>query len=183
VTMPSANVSSVNTIYQSDVIQARVVGQNVVEKVRQRFRNNIHEANRIAKFKFEKAVIRHLEGGVGGGYHPDYASRKNRDPRADGGPYSATGPVDFKYSGRLHRELKGRGRAKPSQLTLQVWVSLKNRNKPRPQSGPGTARTYGSLVNRLKAQKSPAGVNPFNPGKAEQQRVANETAAEILGKT
>lgn len=180
--MPSSNVSDVERRQIGD--NASVTRQgNPVKDVQRFFRNNIHEANRIAKQKLEAALRDYLSTGVEGqSYHPEYAARKNRDPRSERGPYSSSGPVDFNYSGRLWDELVGRGRAKPSNNTIQVWVGLKNRAKSRPDSAPGTFSTYGKLVDHLQRAK-PArsgNPNPFKVSEEQMDRIANETMRELL---
>lgn len=178
--MPSANASP-SYSFKAHGVFLQASGVHPVDEVRRMFRENIHEANRIAKRELAKALKRSLSKGVEGQtYHPDYAERKNNDPRSEEGPYTPSGPVDFNYSGRLWQQLVGRGRAKPSEDELQVWVGLKSRSKPRPRSAPGTFSSYGKLVDHLKRSKPSTKGNPFQIDKQERDRVAKNTIRELL---
>jgi hypothetical protein len=183
--MARNEVGEVVNIAQTDVVQAELRG-NPIKDIRDRFKKNIHFANRVAKKQLVREVKNKLEGGVPGeGYHPDYAERKTNDPRNDtesNANYNQSGPVDFNYSGRLWNQFLGRGRAKPSELVLQSWIGLRNPNRGRPQSAPGTTgTTYRQLVRILRGQKPGTDGNPISPSRKGRQRTAQAVADALLG--
>lgn len=174
--------------FSSDEITATTRGRGPLEDIRQRFRNNVHQANRWAKKILERKVRDKLTKGVPGEtYDEDYAEKKGKNT---GRLYGTSGPVDFRYSGRLWRELVGRGRAKPSEPSLQVWLGLKHPNRTRPASAPGGGGiTYQALADILRGETStpaskpgPDG-DPFQPSRKGREAIARGVANRLLDQT
>jgi len=169
--------------FQSDTVTAKVQGEGPIEDVEKKFVENIHAANRIAKKLLKREVTRKLRapGVEGEGYDPDYAREKSEDT---GRLYGTSGPVDFRYSGRLWNELVGRGRAKPSEPSLTFWLGLKHPNRQRPRSAPGGGGiTYRNLVQVLRREKPGTEGDPFAPSDEGQERIAEGVADRLMGQT
>lgn len=162
-------------------VEAQVTGgEQPIEHFRNRFRSNVHEANRWAKKILVRKVKQALRGGIDGeGYTKEYAKDKSR---RTGRSYNQSGPVDFRHSGRLHKELVGRGRARPSVPSLQVWIALKHPNRSRPKSGPGGGGiTYRKLANILKDMKPGDDGEPFGVDKRRRDEIAQGVADRLMG--
>lgn len=166
--------------FSSDTVTASVQGEGPIESVRRNFRENIHNANREAKKILESEVRNHLRTGVKGeGYDKEYAKEKRKETTRS---YGITGPVDFRYSGRLWNELVGRGRAKPSEPSLQVWLGLRHPNRVRPSSAPGGGGiTYRRLTDYLRNQKPGETGDPFSPDQQRRQEIARQVADHLMG--
>lgn len=162
-------------------ITARAEGEHPVRSVEDVFRQNIHAANRLAKRLLVKEVKNKLRTGVKGeGYTKQYAKEKRNDPRSQHGIYGTSGPVDFRYSGRLWNELVGRGRAKSSVPTLTFWIKLKHPNRTRPRDAPGSQITYRRLVEILRKEKPGDDGDPFGPGEEERENIAQAVAERLM---
>jgi predicted transcriptional regulator with HTH domain len=168
---------------KEDNILGRVRGEGPIEDIQETFRDNIHAANRLAKKELRRKVRDKLRKGVPGEvYDEEYAERKRNDPRAESNVYGSTGPVDFRYSGRLWDELVGRGRAKPSDYTLTVWLGLKHPNRKRPPSAPGGGgTTYRQLTRILKDEKPGPDGDPFSPTDEGRKEMAQKVADRLMG--
>jgi len=167
--------------FKGDNIVARVRGDGPIEDIEEKFQNNIHAANRLAKRLLKKKVTEKLRapGVKGEGYDKDYAREKRRNT---GRMYGTAGPVDFRYSGRLWNELVGRGRAKPSEPSLTFWLGLKHPNRRRPKSAPGGGGiTYRRLVDVLRAMKPGTEGDPFAPSDQGREEIAQEVADALMG--
>lgn len=166
---------------QRDEVELSVQsGQQPLAYFRQRFLNNLNDANRYAKKRLVREVKRRLKGGLKGeGYAEEYAKDKSK---ATGRSYTQSGPVDLRHSGRLLNELVGRGRARPSVPSLQVWLDLKHPNRQRPSSAPGGGNiTYRKLANILINKKPGPEGNPFEPGKEGRDNIAQGVADRLMG--
>ncbi len=166
-----------------DEIEARVRGTHPIEDVRETFKENIHAANRHAKkILVEKTKKKLMTGVPNEGYDEEYAERKRKDPRAKSSIYGKQGPVDFRYSGRLWKELVGRGRAKPSEPSLNIWLGLKHPNRKRPKGAPGGGgTTYKQLANILRDEKPGPDGDPFQPTDDQRRELAKEVADRLMG--
>jgi len=165
---------------KGDNILARVRGEGPIEAAEAKFVENIHAANRLAKSLLKEKVTDKLRaGGVEGeGYDKDYAREKRE---RTGRPYGITGPVDFRYSGRLWNELVGRGRAKPSEPSLTFWLGLKHPNRRRPPSAPGDGGiTYRRLVDVLRGMKPGKDGDPFAPSDEGRDQIAQKVADRLM---
>jgi hypothetical protein len=168
---------------QGQNIIATVQGEGPVEDLEKTFVENIHAANRAAKKMLKRKVTEKLRGGGvrGEGYDQNYAKRKRR---STGRLYGTSGPVDFRYSGRLWNELVGRGRAKPSEPSLTFWLGLKHPNRRRPESAPGGGGiTYRQLVRKLRRQKPGRDGNPFGPTDEGREEIAETIGDRLMGIT
>lgn len=100
-----------------------------VDEIAATIRGNMNETTRIAKRKMAAIVKRRVDDGVNGAtYTPRYAAIKNI---IKGGGYSSRGPVDLNLSGNLMKNLVGRGRARPAQGSIRIWLDFKNNSRPR----------------------------------------------------
>ena len=170
---------------RGETITASARGNTPTKQIRETLKSNIHKANRIGKRLLTKKVKQKLRGGVPGeGYAEEYAKDKSKDPRNQGAnsSYNTSGPVDFEYSGRLFNELVGRGRAKPSEPSLQMWLGLRHPGRTRPQSAPGGGGiTYRRLTEILRGQKPGPEGNPFSPTPRGREQIAREVADKLMG--
>jgi len=164
---------------QESRITAQVEGEGPVQHLERKFRDNIHQANRWGKKLLERKVRQKLRRGVPGeGYDADYADRKRQDT---GRQYGITGPVDFRYSDRLWNELVGRGRAKMSKPSLQMWLGLKHPNRQRPESAPGGGGiTYKQLAKVLRGMKPGPDGDPFSPSEKGREEIAEGIADRLM---
>lgn len=171
----------------SPEVTTTVKGEGPVARVQRLFKENVHQANRWAKRILVRKVKQKLKGGVPDeGYAEEYAEDKNANAyhrEASAVTYSETGPVDFRYSGRLWNELVGRGRAKPSEPSLQIWLALKHPNRkhpnPRNRSG-GSSISYRELAQELRRTKSGLSGDPFSPSRRGRDQIAQKVARRLL---
>lgn len=176
--MARGDLGSVLNVQGQSVI-AEASGDHPIEDVKRLFRNNIHKANRKAKKLLTREVKNRLRRGVPGeGYDPDYAERKREDT---GRLYGSSGPVDFRYSGRLWNELVGRGRAKPSEPSLTFWLALKHPNRMRPSTAPGGGGiTYRRLTEVLEGRKPGTYGEPFAPDRSGRRAIVRGVVERLM---
>jgi hypothetical protein len=177
--MARGDINQILNVETGEVV-AQVEGEGPIDHLERRFKENVHQANRQAKKILKRKVTQKLRRGVEGEeYDENYAGEKRAQT---GRLYGATGPVDFRYSGRLWNELVGRGRAKPSEPSLQVWLGLRHPNRERPESAPGGGGiTYKELTQVLRGEKPGPEGDPFSPSDKGREEMARGVADRLMG--
>lgn len=157
--------------------------------IQEQVQRNIHKVTRTMKQKMVDIMKKRNKsgsGGIGTGYSKEYAAKKSR---MTGRGYRAGESYDYNWSGQLFSALEGRGRAKPSQGTMDVWVGLR-RNGRRPiKKTPGSRPSRRSRVGNTRlAQILTKGLGnvdtpskaPFTIHKDEHGTLIKETARELM---
>jgi hypothetical protein len=156
--------------------------------IQEQVQKNIHKVTRALKQEMVDMMKKRNkhDGADGTGYTKEYAAKKSR---MTGRPYSGGQPYDYKWSGQLMSALEGRGRAKPSQGTMDVWVGFRRNNRrpiqKTPGSNPRRRRTISNkrlaeiLTNGLGEVDKPARA-PFAIHREEHPRLIRKTALALM---
>jgi len=166
---------------------ARLSGDPLTH-IQEQVQQNIHKVTRSLKQEMVKMMKNRnkTDGGEGTAYTKEYAAKKSR---MTGRSYRAGQSYDYEWSGQLFSALEGRGRAKPSQGTMDVWVGFRRNNRrpiqKTPGSNPRRRRTISNkrlaeiLTNGLGNVDTPARA-PFAIHKEEHPRLIRKTALALM---
>lgn len=167
---------------------ARLSGDPLTH-IQEQVQQNIHKVTRALKQEMVDMMKKRnkRDGAEGTSYTKEYAAKKNR--MVDGRSYSQNEEYDYYWSGQLMSALEGRGRAKPSQGTMDVWVGFRRNNRrpiqKTPGSNPRRRRTISNkrlaeiLTNGLGEVDRPARA-PFAIHREEHPRLIRKTALALM---
>jgi hypothetical protein len=166
---------------------ARLSGDPLTH-IQEQVQKNIHKVTRTLKQEMVRMMKKRnlRDGDDATGYTKEYAAKKSR---MTGRSYRAGESYDYKWSGQLFSALEGRGRAKPSQGTMDVWVGFRRNNRRPIQKTPGSnPRRRRTLSNTRLAEILTKGLgNVDRPSKApfaihrdEHPRLIRDTALALM---
>jgi len=166
---------------------ARLSGDPLTH-IQEQVQKNIHKVTRSLKQEMVKMMKnRNKRGGADGtSYTKEYAAKKSRMTDES---YRAGQSYDYEWAGQLMSALERRGRAKPSQGTMDVWVGFRRNNRrpiqKTPGSNPRRRRTISNkrlaeiLTNGLGEVDKPARA-PFAIHREEHPRLIRKTALALM---
>jgi len=166
---------------------ARLSGDPLTH-IQEQVQHNIHKVTRSLKQEMVKMMKNRnkRDGADGTSYTKEYAAKKSR---MTGGSYRAGQSYDYNWSGQLMSALEGRGRAKPSQGTMDVWVGFRRNNRRPIQKTPGSnPRRRRTISNKRLAEILTKGLGnvdtparaPFAIHRKEHPRLIRKTALALM---
>lgn len=170
--------------------RGKLVGDPLTH-IQEQVRKNIHKVTRTLKEEMVDMMKNRnkTDGAEGTSYTQGYAMKKNMSPQVKGGGYKGGQNYDYKWSGQLMSALEGRGRAKPSQGTMNVWVGFRRLGrrpiKKTKGSRPSRRRTIGNrelaeILTEGKGNVDRPSKPPFAIHRNEHQKLIGQVASALM---